>query len=78
MPQLTHAMSDRHIPSTPQLDEYDEDIIRGASHSADPGRRRNATSSTTDIAVVMTQDSQTLEYFDGIDLTNNDNWHHLS
>ncbi len=69
-------MSDRHIPSTPPLDESDEDIIRGANHSADPSRRRNATSSTTQIPVV-TQDSQTSEYFDGVDLTNDDNRHHI-
>ena len=69
-------MSDRHIPSTPPSDASDEDIILEANHSVDPCRRRNATSSTTHIAVV-TQDSQTSEYFDGVDLTNDDDRHHI-
>jgi hypothetical protein len=69
-------MSTHHIPSTPPPNASSEDIIAGVDCSVVPGSHPNVTTATTQIAVV-TQGSQLSQYFDAVNLFNDNDRHHM-
>jgi hypothetical protein len=69
-------MSTHHVLSLSPSEASPEDIIQGAVYSVDPGFDPNVTTATTHIAVV-TQGSQTSHYSDAVNLSNDNDWHHM-